>query len=297
MADETLMRDVRLVVRDVRAGQVVFVVGSAAAGDVSRAAVAATLASRFDYPEGSPVELERVAQWVAVVQGRAAAQRELHELVAEKNAVSPVERFLATLPSLAGGVADPLHQIIVTTSYGLGVERGLREAGLPFDLLLLASEQEGRPQFAHVAEDGGVNVISNPNRYDGLDPAVRTIVVKPRVRFDPREKDETGYVVTEDDVAALSSIDLTPLLPVGLRAPLAERMIVFLGLSIGNRVERLVVRRLFGRTRLRGLAVGAEIDRIDELHWDALDVKVVHAPPEEYVALLADAFGESAFAR
>ena len=83
------------IVKAILAGRVVPVIGFDGAGDL-----AAHLARAFDVPDDRPVDLARISQYVATMQGFGPLYDELHTRFEAAVEPSPVHRFLARLPAL-----------------------------------------------------------------------------------------------------------------------------------------------------------------------------------------------------
>src|SRR5438874_2688951 len=89
---------------------------------------------------------------------------ELHAAFQEDLPPTPVHRFFASLPPLLRERGAP-HQLIVTTSYDLALERAFLEAGEAFDVVSYLAAGRNRGKFCHVAPDGTGTLIEVPNTY------------------------------------------------------------------------------------------------------------------------------------
>src|SRR6184192_958569 len=89
--------------------------------------------------------LPRVAQYIAVMKGSGPLYDELHSLLETDLPPTPVHRFFASLPPLLRERGS-LHQLIVTTSYDLALERAFLDAGEEFDVVsyLAAGRNRGK---------------------------------------------------------------------------------------------------------------------------------------------------------
>ena len=114
------------------------------------AELAAHLAERFEYPSSNDAALPRIAQYVAIMNGSGPLYDEMHALLSRQD-VPPthVHRFLAALPPLLREREVP-HQLIVTTSYDLTLERAFLEAGEEFDVIAYLAAGRNRGKFCHV---------------------------------------------------------------------------------------------------------------------------------------------------
>ena len=131
------------IVKALLAGRVVPVIGLDGAGDL-----AAHLASAFTVPDDRPVDLARVSQYVATMQGSGPLYDELHARFEAAVEPGPLHRFLARLPALLRERGAP-HQLIVTTNYDLALERAFEEAGEELDIVAyVATGHASRPLLA-----------------------------------------------------------------------------------------------------------------------------------------------------
>jgi DNA-binding SARP family transcriptional activator len=110
------------------------------------------LAERFEYPASGDA-LPRVAQYVAVMKGSGPLYDELHALLDVDLPPTPVHRFFAALPPLLRERGAP-HQLLVTTSYDLALERAFLDAGEEFDVVSYLAAGKNRGKFCHVGPMG-----------------------------------------------------------------------------------------------------------------------------------------------
>jgi DNA-binding SARP family transcriptional activator len=270
-------------------GRLVPVLG-AETGELAR-----RLAERFDTPPDEGNTLVRAAQYVALMRGAGPLYDELHELVGVDARPTPVHRFFAALPPLLRERGTP-HQLLVTTSYDLMLERALLDAGEEFDVVSYLASGPNRGKFCHVPPDGDARVIEVPNRYaTELDLARRTVVLKLHGGIDSApERAWESFVVTEDDyIDYLPSLDLAAAVPVALAAHLRRSHFLFLGYGMRDWNLRVVLNRLWGGPTVsyRSWAVGATAGPAERAFWRARDIELQQADLEEYVAALAHGAG------
>ena len=269
-------------------GRLVTVLGE----DVSE--LAAHLASHFEVPAESP-ELIRVSQYVALMRGPGPLYDELHERFADKSQPASVHRFLASLPPVlrARGVG---HQLIVTTSYDLALERAFVEAGEDFDVVAYIAGGRSRGKFCHVRPNGDARVIDEPNTYAReLSLEERTVILRLHGQVGTRsEREWESFVVTEDDyIDYLAHAELTSVVPVSLVAKLRRSHFLFLGYVLRDWNLRVVLNRLWGdqSVNYRSWAVQADPAPVDEAFWRQREIAVVDMDPAEYVEALARGIG------
>jgi DNA-binding SARP family transcriptional activator len=229
------------VVETMLAGRLVPVLGA----DV--ADLTAQLAERFEYPTNGDT-LPRVAQYIAVMKGSGPLYDELHSLLETDLPPTVVHQFFAALPPLLRE-RGALHQLIVTTSYDLALERAFLDAGEQFDVVSYRAAGRNRGKFCHVGPDGTGTLIEVPNTYaTELSLEQRTIILKLHGqvgRADEREWE--SFVVTEDDyIDYLAQSEVASVVPVALGAKLRRSHFLFLGYTMADWNLRLLLTRLWG---------------------------------------------------
>jgi DNA-binding SARP family transcriptional activator len=260
------------------------------------AALASHLAERFEYPVADRDALPRVAQYVAVMNGSGPLYDEMHDVLAHEDfQPTEVHRFLAALPPLLRARGAP-HQLIVSTSYDLALERAFLDAGEEFDVVAYLAAGRNRGKFCHVRPDGAGTLIELPNEYvSELSLERRTIILKLHGQVDARlERAWESFVVTEDDyIDYLAQTEVANVVPVALAAKLRRSHFLFLGYRMADWNLRLLLHRLWGDEPLsyRSWAVHAEAQPLEREFWRRRDVHVLDATFEECVATLAQHAG------
>ena len=285
------------VVGTMLAGRLVPVLGTDVAELTTR------LAERFEYPATNGDALPRVAQYIAVMKGSGPLYDELHAMFQADLPPTPVHRFFAALPPLLRERGAP-HQLIVTTSYDLALERAFLDAGEAFDVVFYLAAGRNRGKFCHVGPDGAGTLIEVPNTYaTELSLEERTIILKLHGQVGNTEDREwESFVVTEDDyIEYLAQSEVASLVPVALGAKLRRSHFLFLGYTMADWNLRLLLHRLWGDQPLsyRSWAVQPEPMPLEREFWRRRDVDVLEIPLERYVGALAreaglDAIGASA---
>jgi DNA-binding SARP family transcriptional activator len=252
------------------------------------AALADHLRERFDYPH-EVLELPRVAQYVAVMMGAGPLHDELHAILNADLPPSPVHRFFASLPPLLRERGAP-HQLIVTTSYDLALERAFLDAGEAFDVVSYIATGRNRGRFCHLDPDGRGTLIERPNEYVELSLEERTVILKLHGQVDAsNERAWESFVVTEDDyIGYLAQSEVASVVPVSLAAKLRRSHFLFLGYTMSDWNLRLLLYRLWGDQPLsyRSWAVQEEARAFELEFWRRHDVNVIDVPLEEYVEAL-----------
>jgi DNA-binding SARP family transcriptional activator len=273
------------VVETILGGRLVPVLGTDVAELTTR------LAERFEYPDANGDALPRVAQYIAVMKGSGPLYDELHAMFQADLPPTPVHRFFAALPPLLRERGAP-HQLIVTTSYDLALERAFLDAGEAFDVVSYLAAGRNRGKFCHVGPDGTGTLIEVPNTYaTELSLDERTIILKLHGQVGNTEDREwESFVVTEDDyIEYLAQSEVASVVPVALGAKLRRSHFLFLGYTMADWNLRLLLHRLWGDQPLsyRSWAVQPEPMPLEREFWRRRDVDVLEIPLERYVGALA----------
>jgi len=273
------------IVRALLAGRVVPVLGLDGAGDL-----AAHLASAFDVPRDRPVDLARVSQYVATMQGSGPLYDELHARFEAAVEPGPLHRFLARLPALLRD-RGATHQLIVSTNYDLALERAFEEAGEELDIVAYVAAGPHRGRFWHRPPGQAPRPIDIPNTYaTELSLERRTILLKLHGAVDPLpEREWESFVITEDDyIDYLGHSELTSVVPVSLAAKLRRSHFLFLGYDMADWNLRLILNRIWGDRPVayRSWAVQRSLSPLAHAFWRRFDVTPLDVEPETYVELL-----------
>jgi DNA-binding SARP family transcriptional activator len=277
------------VVETMLAGRLVPVLGT----DVAELTL--RLSERFEYPTNGGA-LPQVAQYIAVMKGSGPLYDELHDLLDTDLPPTTVHRFFAALPPLLRERGAP-HQLIVTTSYDLALERAFLDAGEEFDVVSYLAAGRNRGKFCHVAPDGMGTLIEVPNTYaTELSLERRTIILKlhGQVGRSAADREWESFVVTEDDyIEYLAQSEVASVVPVALGAKLRRSHFLFLGYTMADWNLRLLLHRLWGDQPLsyRSWAVQPEPMPLEREFWRRRDVDVLEIPLERYITALAQRAG------
>ena len=248
--------------------------------------LAGELARRFGLDAERP-ELARVSQAIATLNGSGPLYDTLHTLVEADGEPAPLHRFAATLPASlrARGAGNPL---LVTTGYGVALERALEEAGEEFDSVSYIAAGPRRGSFCHISPDGVVTPIERPNAYvSELSLERRTIVLRLQGRVDSSpERPWESFAVTEDDFIHYG--DVARMLPVALAARLRRTHLLLVGYALSDWTLRVVLERLWGEEPLgfRSWSVHAGPHALEREFWRRRDVEVIDMASAAYVAEL-----------
>jgi DNA-binding SARP family transcriptional activator len=273
------------VVKALLSGRVVPVLGLDGGEDL-----AAQLALAFGYPTDRPVDLARVSQYVATMNGSGPLYDELHRRFEEASEPQPVHRFLASLAALLRERGAP-HQLIISTRYDLALERAFEKAGEEVDVVTYVATGPDRGKFWHKAPEEEPRPIDVPNTYaTELSLERRTVLLKLHGAVDPfPERAWESFVITEDDyIDYLGRSDVVSSVPVALAAHLRRSHFLFVGYEMVDWNLRLVMHRVWGDRPLayRSWALDPDPSALDQAFWRRFDVDVLDVDPDEYVGLL-----------
>ena len=273
------------IVKALLAGRVVPVIGLDGAGDLAE-----HLAKAFEVPNDRPVDLARVSQYVATMQGSGPLYDELHSRFEAAVEPGPLQRFLARLPALLREHGAP-HQLIVTTNYDLALERAFEDAGEELDIVAYVATGAHRGRFWHRPPGEAPRPIDVPNTYaTELSLERRTILLKLHGAVDPLpEREWESFVITEDDyIDYLGHSELTAVVPVALAARLRRSHFLFLGYEMADWNLRLILNRIWGERPVayRSWAVQDSPSPLAQAFWRRFDVAALDVDPRAYVELL-----------
>jgi DNA-binding SARP family transcriptional activator len=274
------------IVKALLVGRVVPVLGLDGAVDL-----AAHLASAFDVPKDRPVDLARVSQYVATMQGSGPLYDELHARFEAAVEPGPLHRFLARLPALLRERGAP-HQLIVSTNYDLALERAFEEADEELDVVAYVATGTRRGRFWHRPPGQPPHPIDVPNTYaTELSLDRRTILLKLHGAVDPLpEREWESFVITEDDyIDYLGHSELTTVVPVSLAAKLRRSHFLFLGYEMAEWNLRLILNRIWGERPVayRSWAVQRSPTPLAQAFWHRNEVVTLDVDPDAYVDVLA----------
>lgn len=273
------------VLRALLAGRLVPVIGFEGPGDI-----AAQLARAFAIQPDGPLDLARVSQQIATLNGAGPLRDELHARFLEAPATGALERLLADLPQRLRERGLP-HQLIVSTRYDRGLETAFAAAGEELDIVSYAADGLEHGRFWHQPPGEAPRRIDVPNTYaTELALERRTILLRLRGAVDLDEaRAWESFVVTEDDYIDYPGPgDLSGALPVALAAALRRSHLLFLGYELTDWSLRLVRARIFPGAPLayRSWAITPAPSPLTRALWRRHDIDVVDAEPAAFCGRL-----------
>ena len=273
------------IVKALLSGRLVPVLGLDGASEL-----AAGLASAFSYPSEHPLDLARVSQYVATMNGSGPLYDELHTRFEAAIEPQPVHRFLARLASIVRE-HGAMHPLIVSGRYDLAIERAFEEAGEELDVVTYVATGPFRGKFWHRPPNEEPRPIDVPNTYASeLTLERRSVLLKLHGAVDPfPEREWESFVITEDDyIDYLGRSDVAAAVPVALAARLRRSHFLFLRYEMVDWNLRLVMHRVWGDRPVayRSWAVDPEPTPLERAFWRRFDIDVLDVDPDEYVGRL-----------
>jgi DNA-binding SARP family transcriptional activator len=273
------------IVKALLSGRLVPVLGLDGAADL-----AAGLASVFGYPSERPLDLARVSQYVATMNGSGPLYDELHMRFEAAIEPQPVHRFLARLAAIVRQ-HGAMHPLIVSGRYDLAIERAFAESGEELDVVTYVATGPFRGKFWHRPPNEEPRPIDVPNTYaTELTLERRSVLLKLHGAVDPfPDREWESFVITEDDyIDYLGRSDVAAAVPVALAARLRRSHFLFLGYEMVDWNLRLVMHRVWGDRPVayRSWAVDPEPTPLERAFWRRFDIDVLDVDPDEYVGRL-----------
>lgn len=265
------------------------------------------IADKFGYrrkeADDLKMDLAKVCQYAATLQGRGPLDAELHPLFDGLFPATSLHQFLARLPALrqrAGypRTSDPAHKrfLVVTTNYDDVMERAFREANQKFHVLTYLASQD-KPAFLHQPPDDSSEVITIGTGYTRLDSDTNPVVLKvhgsiDREKFTPAKGE--NFVITEDDyIDYLSWGDIASALPKALYGQLTVSNFLFLGYALQDWNLRAFLKRIWREQQKKNFnswAVMADCSEFEQQYWARNGVSVLNTDLQGYVEALAYQF-------
>ena len=252
------------------------------------------LAQNFNYPQHEPRDLARVSQYIAVKQGLGPLYDELRALFNVEYAPTPLHRFFAGLPRRLREQGARPNLLLITTNFDDSLERALRDADEPFDIVYYAADGEHQGKFIHVTPDGKWRPIEKPNKYLNVSPEQRTVVLKIHGMVDPTSRSHDSYVITEDHyIDYLAHRDIDPQLPAKILEKMSWSHFLFLGYTLRDWSLRVILHRIWGEEKFKykSWAVQSKAPPLDKDFWAKRDAEVIEISLDEYINVLNEQFG------
>ncbi len=253
--------------------------------------LSAYLAQNYHFPSDANMEnLVGVSQYIAVLNSDETLKSELRAVFDADYPPTRLHRFLATATSQLRekGYKVPCP-IIISTMYDDILERTLRAANEPFDLVTYIADGDARGNWWHRTFEGQDILIDKPNQYVNMKPDQRIVVVKIHGAVDRDDSVRDSFVITEDHyIDYLTSSDISSLIPVKLKERLQLSSFLFMGYALRDWNLRVLLYRIWGNVPVRNKswAIQPQPQMLDREIWQKRNVSLIDLELEQYLDAL-----------
>jgi SIR2-like domain len=253
------------------------------------------LAKRFGYPQGSNLDLARVAQFAYSKQS-GPLYAALGEIFREHYKPTALHRLFARV--------HPDIRLMVTTNYDDLMERALDEANeaipaggakRPYDIVWYEAEGQYRGRFIHRPWNETPRPIETPNAYHGFELAKRPVVLKIHGAIDritpAGDRPRDSFVIAEDQyIDYLLRSGSSAFLPSDLGEEIGDCHVLFVGYGLKDWNMRVLLRRVWQESRLSwpSWAVQRDIDPVERELWKGRNVALVGAELDHFTRILEE---------
>ena len=258
--------------------------------------LARALAEDSELPDPGDPQLLWVSQYYEAVIGAAPLYEKLRDVFDADYPLSSLHRLLARIPAFLRKSGAEEQLLVLTTNYDDLVERALKEASEPFDVVWY--EAKPGPQqglFWHRPPTAEPVPIEVANKYTGLALSERPVVLKLHGAVDRVNKKRDSYVLTEDSyIDYLAGPSVSKQIPASLMAKMSDSHFLFLGYSMRDWNMRVILKQLWGSKELGTKSWSVQLEQSEEAArevekqlWSRRgDVDLIYAPLKEYVERL-----------
>lgn len=249
--------------------------------------LAAYLAESYHYPDADSENVVGVSQYISVMNPQETLKGELHSVFDADYPSTRLHRFLATVAQTLREKGYKLRcPVIVSTTYDDILERTFHAANEPFDLVTYIADGPERGKWWHQPWEGQDVLIDTPNKYAGLQPDQRAVIVKIHGMVNREDADHESYVITEDHyIDYLTSSDSASLLPIKIKERLSLSSFLFMGYTPRDWNLRVLLYRIWENANVRNLswAIQPPQHYLEREIWQRRGVSVVEAALEDYL--------------
>ena len=250
--------------------------------------LASHLADTTQFPTGEVLDLTKVAQYYHVVGGRQALNEELHDIFNCDYPLTPLHRFLASVPS-------PL--LIVTTNYDDLIERAFDEVNLqlgaevrPYDVVIHTADLYSGDLLLWWPYGASEPDKVTPNKLD-VDLSERTVIYKMHGAVDRKQPERDSYVITEDDyIDFLARMTKGKAVPAIFAEHFQRRHFLFLGYGLNDWNLRVVLNRIEKDLRrpkgITSWAIQHQTRKLERRFWQQRGVEVYDLVLDQFVRAL-----------
>ena len=238
-------------------------------------------------------DLSKVSSYFVETASRSVLREELRSVFTADSQPGPIQRYLASID-------HPM--LIVTTNYDDLMERALRDAGRPFDLVVHPTDRKDYDAAVFWWRAGAAEPEKPvaPNKLL-IDLTTTTVVYKMHGTTHRADPQWDSYVVTEDDyVEFLSRLTGQSAVPGHFMRHFRQRHFLFLGYGLRDWNFRVLLRSLARPTpgeadatsspiaedAIKSWAIQYRPSPIERELWSARDVRIFDEAIDEFTAAL-----------
>lgn len=257
------------------------------------------IAKAVEYPWRNRKNLQRVS-WYGKNRERDLLYGHLHDVFFRGH---PTEayKFFAELPGKLSkkGYRDR-RQLVVTTSYDLFLENAFFHANEQYDLLTYVANSDDKSEegkFRYLPYGGEARIFDERSNFElPIEENVlrHTIILKMQGTVDSVNAKEGTFAVTDEDYIDYLARPNTPAhnVPVFLQLKMQQSRFLFLGLSIADWSQRVVLRSLIQPRRKFDPGSHAIMQRTEEWdreYWEQYGVELLEVSLNDYIDALREA--------
>jgi hypothetical protein len=264
----------------------------------SGAELAQHLAERIHFDGVDDRDLMEVATQLEFSADRGLLYEWLREVFDVDGAPTSVHRFIAETEArrLAGQIEKRERApLIVTTNYDDALERAMKDAGAPFEVVAYIADGAARGRFRHMTPDADAIVIDRPDVDRGRDLGTHLTILKlhgtiDRASRSGRQVGDSGtsgdsFVITEPQYVDYLTTDVWDQIPWELRARLLETNMLFVGYGLHDWNLLVVLNRIdaLPHPRMKQWAIQLKPTRTDIGRWKHYQVECFDIDVSEFV--------------
>jgi hypothetical protein len=248
--------------------------------------LARELAATYRYEGNNPPDLATVSQYVATIAGTGPLYDSLRAILNRDYQPTNAHRALSSLCATvrAAGAAYP---IVFTLDYDNLLERALEAAKVPVDLFSYVAHGSEVGKFAHFSPTAKDPImVEAPHAYRGPSLDESLPLMKCRGGLGRENPGLDTFVITEDDyIDWFAGSNALNLIPITIAAKVRRSSVLFVGVSLTDRISRTFVRRLIGGPRLNhaSWSVGGKLTEFEWMSLKHNDTLAIEMPPEAYL--------------
>jgi len=168
------------------------------------------------------------------------------------------------------------------------LETAFDRAGVPYDVFSYKMDSDSEPgKFTHTPHDGKTTTIKNPTKYDR--EIEHTIILKIHGTVDPKDWNNSTFVITEDDYIDYAAFVRFDQIPSVLANKMLNRRFLYLGYSLSDWNFRVFLRGIKKRSKFSKdltWAIMNSYDEWDRLYWKEHNVEILPMHLRDHMQML-----------